>query len=67
MPLPEDRGGFGGTPVETMILMEAFGTGLVLEPFVPTVVPCEKKTTSAGAAPVRSTNARNPAMIPSAS
>ncbi len=36
--VPEDRGGFGGTPVETMILMEAFGKGLVLEPFVPTVV-----------------------------
>lgn len=36
--LPEERGGFGGTPVETMILMEAFGKGLVLEPFVPTVV-----------------------------
>jgi alkylation response protein AidB-like acyl-CoA dehydrogenase len=35
---PEGRGGFGGTPVETMILMEAFGKGLVLEPFVPTVV-----------------------------
>ena len=36
--LPEDRGGFGGTPIETMILMEAFGKGLVLEPFVSTVV-----------------------------
>ncbi len=36
--LPEDRGGFGGTPIETMILMEAFGKALVLEPFVPTVV-----------------------------
>ncbi len=36
--LPEDRGGFGGTPVETMIVMEAFGKALVLEPFVPTVV-----------------------------
>jgi alkylation response protein AidB-like acyl-CoA dehydrogenase len=35
---PEDCGGFGGTPVETMILMEAFGKGLVLEPFVPSVV-----------------------------
>ena len=35
---PEENGGFGGTPVETMILMEAFGKGLVLEPFVPTVV-----------------------------
>jgi len=35
---PEDRGGFGGTPVETMILAEAFGRGLVLEPFIPSVV-----------------------------
>lgn len=35
---PEDRGGFGGSPVETMILAEAFGRGLVLEPFVPSVV-----------------------------
>jgi len=35
---PEARGGFGGTAVETMILMEAFGKGLVLEPFVPAVV-----------------------------
>jgi alkylation response protein AidB-like acyl-CoA dehydrogenase len=35
---PEDKGGFGGTAVETMILAEAFGKGLVLEPFVPSVV-----------------------------
>ena len=35
---PEDRGGFGGSAVETMILAEAFGRGLVLEPFVPSVV-----------------------------
>jgi alkylation response protein AidB-like acyl-CoA dehydrogenase len=35
---PEDRGGFGGSAVETMILAEAFGKGLVLEPFVPCVV-----------------------------
>ena len=34
----EEHGGFGGTPVETMILMEAFGKGLVLEPFVPAIV-----------------------------
>lgn len=38
MPFPEDFGGFGGTPVETMIVMEAFGTGLVTEPYFPTVV-----------------------------
>jgi alkylation response protein AidB-like acyl-CoA dehydrogenase len=35
---PEDRGGFGGSAVETMIIAEAFGKGLVLEPFVPCVV-----------------------------
>ncbi len=34
----EEHGGFGGSPVETMLLMEAFGKGLVLEPFVPAIV-----------------------------
>src|SRR6185295_1117423 len=38
MPFKEDDGGFGGGPVETMIIMEAFGTGLVLEPYLQTVV-----------------------------
>ena len=38
MPFPETYGGFGGTPVETMILMESFGTGIVVEPYIPTVV-----------------------------
>lgn len=35
---PEEAGGFGGGPVETMIVMEAFGKGLVTEPYLPTVV-----------------------------
>lgn len=38
MPLPEDLGGLGGTPIDTMIVMEAFGRGLVLEPYLPTIV-----------------------------
>ncbi len=38
MPLPEAYGGLDGTPVETMIVMEAFGKGLVAEPYIPTVV-----------------------------
>jgi alkylation response protein AidB-like acyl-CoA dehydrogenase len=38
LPIPEANGGFGGTAIDTMILMEAFGAGLVTEPFVPTVV-----------------------------
>ncbi|SFK38714.1 acyl-CoA dehydrogenase family protein [Falsiroseomonas stagni] len=38
LPFDEADGGFGGGPVETMIVMEAFGRGLVLEPFLATVV-----------------------------
>ena len=36
--VPEEYGGTGGGPVETMVLMEAFGAGLVLEPYLPSVV-----------------------------
>ncbi len=38
MPFREADGGFGGTHVETMIVMEAIGAGLMVEPFLPTVV-----------------------------
>jgi len=38
LPFAEQYGGFGGGPVETMIVMEAFGRGLVLEPYFATVV-----------------------------
>jgi len=38
LPFPEDSGGFGGTAVETMIMMEEFGKGLVVEPYVTTVI-----------------------------
>src|SRR5438132_4589720 len=38
LPFAEDDGGIGGTPVETMIVMEAFGRGLILEPYLATVV-----------------------------
>lgn len=36
--LPEDVGGIGGGPVETMVIMEGFGTGLVVEPYLSSVV-----------------------------
>jgi pimeloyl-CoA dehydrogenase small subunit len=36
--VPESFGGLGGGAVETMIVMEAFGRALVIEPYVPTVV-----------------------------
>ncbi|WP_288904540.1 acyl-CoA dehydrogenase family protein [uncultured Sneathiella sp.] len=38
MPFPEEVGGFGGTAVETAIMMENMGNGLVLEPFLSTVI-----------------------------
>lgn len=38
LPFSEPDGGFGGSPVDTAIVMEAFGRGLVVEPYVATVV-----------------------------
>jgi len=38
LPFAEEDGGFGGGPVETMIVMEAFGRGLVVEPYFATVI-----------------------------
>jgi pimeloyl-CoA dehydrogenase small subunit len=38
LPFAEAHGGFGGGPVETMIVMEAFGRGLVLEPYFATII-----------------------------
>ena len=37
-PFTEDQGGLGGGPIETMVLMEEFGKGLVVEPYLGTVV-----------------------------
>jgi alkylation response protein AidB-like acyl-CoA dehydrogenase len=38
VPFAEADGGYGGGPIETMLIMEQFGRGLVVEPFVPTVI-----------------------------
>src|SRR6202051_2276859 len=38
LPFSEDDGGFGAGAVERMIVMEALGKALVLEPYLPTVV-----------------------------
>ena len=40
LPFSEEDGGLGWGPVETMIVMEAFGKGLVREPYLSTVVIC---------------------------
>ena len=38
LPFDEKHGGFGGGPIEAMIVTEAFGRALALEPFFATVV-----------------------------
>src|SRR3954467_12886513 len=38
LPFSEDDGGFGAGAIETMIVMEGLGKGLVLEPYLTTVV-----------------------------
>jgi pimeloyl-CoA dehydrogenase small subunit len=38
LPFAEEHGGFGGGAQEIMLVMQAFGRALVLEPFFPTVV-----------------------------
>jgi pimeloyl-CoA dehydrogenase small subunit len=40
LPFSEEDGGFGAGAVETMIVMEALGRALVLEPYLATVVLC---------------------------
>ena len=40
VPFSENYGGFGGGAVETMLMMEEFGKGLVVEPYLATVVAC---------------------------
>ena len=37
-PFSEEDGGLGGNAVDAMVVMEEFGKGLVVEPYVPTVV-----------------------------
>jgi alkylation response protein AidB-like acyl-CoA dehydrogenase len=40
LPFPEELGGLGGNAVDIMLVMEQFGQGLLLEPFLSTVVTC---------------------------
>ncbi len=37
LPLPQEHGGFGGGALDLMAVMEAFGEGLVVEPYLATV------------------------------
>ena len=40
VPFDEANGGFGGGAVEIMLMMEQFGKGLVVEPYLATIVAC---------------------------
>ena len=48
VPFSENHGGFGGGAVETMLMMEEFGKGLVVEPYLATVVACGSALNEAG-------------------
>ena len=50
LPFPEDFGGMNGNAVDTMLVMEAFGRGLVLEPYLATVVVAGHLIRDAGSA-----------------
>jgi alkylation response protein AidB-like acyl-CoA dehydrogenase len=52
--VPEAQGGFGGNQADTMVLMEAFGQGLVLEPFFATAVLGTRAVVSGGNADLQS-------------
>jgi alkylation response protein AidB-like acyl-CoA dehydrogenase len=40
LPFPEEYGGLGGNAVDIMLVMEQFGQGLLLEPYLSSVVTC---------------------------
>ena len=53
LPFPEDFGGLsvtGGNAVDTLLVMEAFGRGLVLEPYLSTVIVAGGLVRDAGSA-----------------
>ena len=55
LPFAEEYGGFGGGAQEIMLVMQAFGRVLVLEPFLPTVVLCGTAINAAGSADQKKT------------
>jgi pimeloyl-CoA dehydrogenase small subunit len=54
LPFAEEYGGFGGSAQEVMLVMQAFGRVLVLEPYFPTVVLAGTAVNLAGSAAQKS-------------
>ncbi len=53
LPFPEEFGGLGGTGVDIMAVMEQIGQGLLLEPYLSTVVLCGGLLCDAASEPVK--------------
>lgn len=51
--VPEKNDGMGGTPIDTMLVMNAMGEGLVLEPYLASAVVATKAITALGNADQR--------------
>ena len=41
LPVPEEQGGFNGTAIDMMVVMQEMGRGLVIEPYLATVIGTE--------------------------
>jgi len=48
--LPESAGGFGGSAVDTMLVAEGLGAGLVIEPYIANAILSGKLVVAAGSA-----------------
>ncbi len=57
LPFPEEVGGLGGNAVDIMLVMELMGRGLLLEPFLSTIVMCGGLLRDAGLCAAQGKNA----------
>jgi alkylation response protein AidB-like acyl-CoA dehydrogenase len=53
LPFPEEFGGLGGNAVDIMLVMELVGRGLLLEPFLSTIVMCGGLLRDAASEPLK--------------
>ena len=53
LPFPEEFGGLGGNSVDIMLVMEMAGRGLLLEPYLSSVVMCGGLIRDAGSEPLK--------------
>jgi alkylation response protein AidB-like acyl-CoA dehydrogenase len=55
LPFPEEFGGLGGNAVDIMLVMELIGRGLLLEPYLSTIVMCGGLIRDAASEPLKRT------------